>query len=577
MTEDNPLSNVNLAAVSAPRAPAGFADGVLARFATTEAAIAVAKRRRARRAVRIAAGACAAAAAALAVVLVWPQSESTGRAVAATARHLDLAGLGVDLDAGAAIAWTVERDRLLVDQRGGATWTVPANRNLRVEVAGIGSVDATNATLHVETRMNLLDSKMIGATAATAALVTGIAVTVIHGRADVTSATNRVAVSDGHLDKRSIISAGGDAALARGEATARELQHSLHATAVELVFAGNFEWMENELLTVENAIDHVQLPPGSTIGAVSYTAGNVSVREALAPTGRFVETWPELVERFHENTAGDLAKAAKLGFARIQLAHAARRVLVIVGDGNDSDREGSRLALADLQRAARAQGIDVRAVLSPGGGKIASTIEQAGITTVDASKVDLTHALADAMGGTVPARPKAVMVVIEDDPKWLSGDVLGALADGLAQAKLPRDSRIGTVALADASRIQLPLEPATSFRASQLATLRTSRSTTVLDARPAFALAAEQLAKAPEPDKLMVVIGDLSKVDEVSLVLADMPGKYRHDGIEIRAIHYGRATVSVPEWLDPKGREILGANGPAKLKALTAAVVAAVH
>ena len=79
MSEDNPLANVDLGVVTAARAPQGFAEGVLARFATTEAAIAVAKRGRGRRMAWIAGGSLAAAAAVIAVVVLWPASNPEPR------------------------------------------------------------------------------------------------------------------------------------------------------------------------------------------------------------------------------------------------------------------------------------------------------------------------------------------------------------------------------------------------------------------------------------------------------------------------------------------------------------------
>jgi len=567
MSEDNPLQNVNLDAVTVPLAPAGFADSVLARFATTEAAIAVAKRRRVRRIVGISAMAFTAAAAALALVILWPGPSRTGTYVADAPRRLEIGGITVELDRGATIAWMLDRDRVRVDQRGGATWTVPADHDLRIEVAGVGAVAATNATLRVEARMNLLDGNRIGATVATAALVTALTATVIHGRAELESATP---------GKPVVLEVGHTASVAPATTISMTVPNDAVPVEVELAFSGDVKWVQDELPSVEDAIDHVGLPPGSKIGAVGYTRGNVTVMETLPREARFSDIWPKLVERFDNDPAGDLKKAAKTGFARLTFSKAPRRVLVIVGDGNDADREGARLALAELQNRARAAGIEIRAVLAPGGAKIVSTVEQAGITTVDASKVDLTHALADAMGGTVLAPPKAVMVLIEEDPKWLNRDIVAAIAAGLAKAELPRDSRIGAVAFTDFARVVVPLEPTTSFTGSQL-DLRGGQTFKVTNVEPAFSLAAQQLAKAPERDKLIVVIGDASSYDEVVLVLNDVPGKYRHDGIQTRAIHYGRVSAGSPEWLDPKAQEIVGPNNPAKLQALTAAVVAAVR
>ena len=279
MSEDNPLANVEARRNFRTRArPAGFADGVLARFATTEAAIAIAKRRRVRRVVWLATTAVTAIAATLVVVLVWPHSAETGSFVAAEPRELDVAGVTVELDRGASIAWTVEHGDVRVDQRGGATWIVPANRHLRVEIAGVGAVDATNATLHVEARMNLIDSRMIGATAVTAGLVAGLTATVIHGRADVMGPDRGATLK---------LDVGHSASVSPAEPVTVDVPSN--AVAVQLVFSGNAEWFDNQILTVQDAVEHVELPPGSTIGATAYTGGNAMIMEALPPTQHFRE------------------------------------------------------------------------------------------------------------------------------------------------------------------------------------------------------------------------------------------------------------------------------------------------
>jgi hypothetical protein len=246
-------------------------------------------------------------------------------------------------------------------------------------------------------------------------------------------------------------------------------------------------------------------------------------------------------------------------------------VVVIVGDGNDSNNASVKTALADMQRTARAAGVETRAVLAPGGAVGASTVEQAGIATVDASKVDLTHALAEAMGGTVLTPPKAVMVVFEAGEMWPTTAVLAALGEGLAHVDLPRDSRIGAIACSAAARIQIPLEPAPSFKAAQLGTARDYSGVRGADLTTGLTLAAEALAKAPEADKLIVVVGNAGDFEtkEVELVLNDLPGKVRSQGIEVRAIHYGPAAPgTVLQWLDRKGRQVTGATNQGTLEQL---------
>jgi hypothetical protein len=88
-------------------------------------------------------------------------------------------------------------------------------------------------------------------------------------------------------------------------------------------------------------------------------------------------------------------------------------------------------------------------------------------------------------------------------------------------------------------------------------------------------LAAGALAKAPETDKLIVVIGNAGdfEANEVDLVLNDMPGKVRDQGIEVRAIHIGPAAPgTVLEWLDPKALQVVGTTHLGTLDRLGRAV-----
>ena len=197
-----------------------------------------------------------------------------------------------------------------------------------------------------------------------------------------------------------------------------------------------------------------------------------------------------------------------MGLGRLRVSRAPRRVLLIIGDGNDSSGETARAALADLQRKASASGIEVRAVVEPGGDPLATTIERAGIPTVDAHEVNLTQALADAMGGTILTPPKAVMVVFE------------AARRGLPQTSSPRSPRAfqrrscRRTRGSARSRIRWCAAPNRRSSRPRASPRRSSAprgprgakaATTLWRASPAWQPTSSRRRR---PDKLLVVIGD---------------------------------------------------------------------
>ncbi|HET9992392.1 MAG TPA: VWA domain-containing protein, partial [Kofleriaceae bacterium] len=494
MSEDNPLANVDLRAVTALRAPSGFADGVLARFTSTEAAIAVEKRRRVRRFAWIASGALAVVAAVLALVWLWPHGKESGSYIAGEPHHVDLAGLAVDLEGGAAIAWHVDHGDLHVDQRGGATWTVPPGQHLHVEVAGVGAVDASSAILHVEAQMNLMDKKTIGATAATAVLVTAVAATVLHGRATVSGAGQELTIKEGE-----------SASVAPGKAPVEVLTAG-DPTALEIVFSGEQRWTDQQLETMETAIDHLQLPLGSTVGAVSYSTG-AQLRAEATPASRFGAGWLGYTSLYRGAKGSDLVQGVTMGLAELRKSQLAHKVLVIVGDGNDTNNDAAKGALLELQDRARHMGVTIRAVLAPPFTTTPSVVEAAGIPAVDASKIEITHALADAMGGAVQP-PVAVVVLYEARGLWASADVLAALGRGMEELDLPPDSRMAVIEYSTGAEIRVPFEPVKDFKSAQLGSAKAHAAKRGSDLIQGIAMGLAELAKAREPDKVLVVIGD---------------------------------------------------------------------
>ena len=193
------LNDLDLHAWAAAPPPRNLADAVIARVVATEEAIAVTARRRMRR-YAVAGGALATALAA--GVALWlglrgPAPEpATGDdvVIAAVPRHVELGGIGADLDRGAAIRIHRGGDTLHVVQSGTARWDVPAAETLVIDAGSSASIEATGASLRVETQMNLSDIRIASSAALTAAAVALATVTVYEGHVKATSAGQTVVV-----------------------------------------------------------------------------------------------------------------------------------------------------------------------------------------------------------------------------------------------------------------------------------------------------------------------------------------------------------------------------------------------
>lgn len=186
--EDSDLG-IDLDAWQPPSPPADLADAVIARLREPASAVAeepVASRR-ARWPWWTAGGAAAAAGVAALLhggLARAPDSRGGELRATTTAQQLALGGdAHATLDVGAAVRWQRTGRRIAVaQQRGAVTWQVPAGDNLRIDAGVMGtSVEASGASLRVEVEMNGTDTRIIGATAVTAAAVALVTVAVASG------------------------------------------------------------------------------------------------------------------------------------------------------------------------------------------------------------------------------------------------------------------------------------------------------------------------------------------------------------------------------------------------------------
>ena len=188
--DEDDVLGIDLDAWQAPPAPAGIADGVIAqmrREITQVSVQALPVEQTAPRPSRrwwLVGGVAAAIATASMVTFALTRSgrPANARGISAgdRATHIALGDSFADVDPNTIVSWRREGEKITAQQAGGiAAWRVDEDDNLTIET-GLGSIEATNASLRVEVKM--LDAKKtIALSAITAAAVASLTIVVYEG------------------------------------------------------------------------------------------------------------------------------------------------------------------------------------------------------------------------------------------------------------------------------------------------------------------------------------------------------------------------------------------------------------
>lgn len=200
--DDNLLAGLDLDAWAPPAPPIGLADRAIARANATDEAIEIVRKRRSKRRWWLTGGLAGALAAASVAVVAFPHhtpDPTSGALVADKAQQLAIAGVRANLDPGADLSWQHSGDAIHVALRAGSvSFSVEPAQQLSLDVgAAVASIDASNATFRVETRMNLTDTRVVGVTAATATAVALVTVIVYEGHIKLSGAGQTVVVARG--------------------------------------------------------------------------------------------------------------------------------------------------------------------------------------------------------------------------------------------------------------------------------------------------------------------------------------------------------------------------------------------
>ena len=159
----------------------------------------------------------------------------------------------------------------------------------------------------------------------------------------------------------------------------REYTEGTEAIAIALVINGQEIWIGNDeyetdenaryngvLKNLEQAIDKLQLgtagPPGSKGTVVSYSTGaeiKVPMGDLKTITGGALGNQKD----YHGKIGTDMVQGITMGVAELSKVATPRKALIVVGDGNDTNNETAKTALAQLKKDAAKANISVFAII----------------------------------------------------------------------------------------------------------------------------------------------------------------------------------------------------------------------
>jgi hypothetical protein len=116
---------------------------------------------------------------------------------------------------------------------------------------------------------------------------------------------------------------------------------------------------------VEEAIDHSDLTtlgsPASTFEIVGYSTGAKIIKPAT-PLAQLRGSSFGAAQDYDKELSNDLVAGIKVGLDELEHSHATRRILIVIGDGGDTNAVSARDALPELGVRARSSHVETYAI-----------------------------------------------------------------------------------------------------------------------------------------------------------------------------------------------------------------------
>jgi hypothetical protein len=359
--------------------------------------------------------------------------------------------------------------------------------------------------------------------------------------------------------------------------------------AIAIVFEGWEMWVGNDQLDVPeheryagalkpfkealSRLDVSDFPAGSQAAVVTYGEG-AKTRHAMQPVDKLVpEAFGEQKD-YADTIDRDLAGGVKLGLDELAKVDGARRVLVVIGDGNDTNHDAAKGALAELATRAAKENVEIVSLvyqaplsppsrtivfLDPGAVSVHSVdgiVDQLGFLFVrlkqrPSAPVGGKHAVALAL---VASGAETWMgnddIVPPNDPGRYVGALkaIRAAFESTPTYGFPRGS-VGMFATYDSSaRIRVPMLPIDKLDLHAIGTQKDYYGAIGDELVGGVTLAFTELVKVQAGRRVLIVIGDGADTNNeaAKTQLQGLAKRAAEFHIEVHAIVY-KSQLSVPE------------------------------
>lgn len=179
----------------------------------------------------------------------------------------------------------------------------------------------------------------------------------------------------------------------------RDFRHGPDTVAIAFVVCGWEVWMGNDHLLpeddasrypgvlegLEHALDALHLDtiaPDGSLGAVITYATKPEVRVPMGPLSRITGAALGSQKDYYGTVGNEMVSGIEVALAELHKAPAATKVLIVLGDGNDTNNDAARVQLRELKKQAAREGIRTfaityKSVLSDEGNVITTMVPSA--------------------------------------------------------------------------------------------------------------------------------------------------------------------------------------------------------
>ena len=374
--------------------------------------------------------------------------------------------------------------------------------------------------------------------------------------------------------------------------------------AVAIVFEGWEMWIGNDRLedipeaerypgvlrSFQDAFARVPLtgfPTGSRATIVTYT-DRASVRHPMDPIEELSAAAFGDQKDYFGVIDRDLVGGVTLGLNELAKVTDARRVLVVIGDGSDTNNDTAKGELAALARRATAENVEILSIVYRG--PLSPDSFSIGALDPNALVVNNVDAITDQLGwlfarlkqrpvvaGGAGGKPLALALLVSGWEVWMGNDDIvpandpskytGALKsiraafDRAPMTGFPDGSKAMIATYDSSARIRVPMVPIELLDARAVGVQRDYYGTVGVELVSGLTLAFTELVKVEGARRVLVVVGDGGDTNNeaAKLQLRDLAKRAAEFHIEVYAIVYkaplsNEATVVTA--LDPKASTV---------------------